>query len=300
MSPAGISINSLAPSVGTLVTLAKFTCASGMVTTRSEALRGPWGDRMKEHHEKGESSSRPSPTLEILNERIVQMEKEIYELEKKNAELQRHHAEDSNSATPQPDGGEEQDEEIPSSQGGRKERKKNQNAVDQRPRKSRTSKRMDKKLKEIIEKLEQRCDLLTETAQHQHNGSMSRAGDLLQKSASPFRLPEKFKVPDIKTYTGQEDPVEHLDNYCAHLELQGTPDEVACRAFPLTLSGNARDWYRRLPPKSIQNFDEFGKMFVTQFMAGIVRRKPASTLMSIQQGRDESLKEFLQSSKTHH
>jgi len=69
---------------------------------------------------------------------------------------------------------------------------------------------------------------------------------------------------------------------------------VACRAFPLTLSGNARDWYRRLPLKSIQNFDEFGKMFITQFMAGIVRRKPAGTLISIQQGRDESLKEFLQ------
>jgi hypothetical protein len=38
------------------------------------------------------------------------MKKEMYELEKKNAELQRHHAEDSNSATLQPDGGEEQDE----------------------------------------------------------------------------------------------------------------------------------------------------------------------------------------------
>jgi hypothetical protein len=109
-----------------------------------------------------------------------------------------------------------------------------------------------------------------------------------------FRLLEKFKVLDIKTYTGQEDPVQHLDNYQAHLELQGTPDEVAYRAFPLTLSGNAQEWSRRLPPKSIRNFDEFRKMFLTQFMAGIVRRKLARTLMSIQQGRDESLKEFLQ------
>jgi Spy/CpxP family protein refolding chaperone len=164
-SPTGISINSLAPSVGTLVALAKLTCAFGMVTTRSEALRGPWGDRMKERPQGGESSSRPSPTLEILNERIAQMEKEMYELEKKNAELQRHHAEDSNSANPQPVGGEEQDEEMqPSSREGRRERKKNQNVVDQKPRKNRTSKRMDKKLKEIIEKLEQRCDLLTEAA----------------------------------------------------------------------------------------------------------------------------------------
>jgi len=138
------------------------------------------------------------------------MEKEMYELEKKNAELQSHRAEDSHSATLQPNEGEEQDEEAqPESQGGQGERKKNQDAVDQRPQRRRTSKKVDKKLKEIIEKLEQRCDLLTEAAQHQHNGSMSRAGDLLQKSASPFadrvasfRLPEKFKVPDIKTYTG--------------------------------------------------------------------------------------------------
>jgi hypothetical protein len=132
---------------------------------------------------------------------------------------------------------------------------------------------------------------LSVAAQHQHNGSTSKAGDLFQKSISPFadrmasfRLLEKFKVLDIKTYTGQEDPVQHLDNYQAHLELQGTPDEVAYRAFPLTLSGNAQEWSRRLPPKSIRNFDEFRKMFLTQFMAGIVRRKPAGTLTSIQQG----------------
>jgi vacuolar-type H+-ATPase subunit I/STV1 len=66
-----------------------------MVTTRSEALRGPWGNRAREHPERGETSSRPSPTLEILNERIAQMKKEMYELEKKNATLQQRHAKDS-------------------------------------------------------------------------------------------------------------------------------------------------------------------------------------------------------------
>jgi hypothetical protein len=109
-----------------------------------------------------------------------------------------------------------------------------------------------------------------------------------------FHLPEKFKVPNITTYTGREDPVEHLDNYRAHLDLQGTLDEVACRALLLTLSGSARDWYRRLPPRSIRNFDEFRKVLLTQFMAEIVRRKPTRALMSTQQGRDESLKDFLQ------
>jgi hypothetical protein len=54
-------------------------------------------------------------------------------------------------------------------------------------------------------------------------------------TASPFTnqiavvlLPEKFKVPSIVTFTRIEDPIEHLDNYQAHLDLHGTPTEVAC------------------------------------------------------------------------
>jgi len=56
---------------------------------------------------------------------------------------------------------------------------------------------------------------------------------------------------------------------------------VAYRAFPLTLSGNALDWFRKLPPNSISNFDGLGKLFLTQFMAGKVRRKPFGSLMSL-------------------
>jgi hypothetical protein len=50
----------------------------------------------------------------------------------------------------------------------------------------------------------------------------------------------------------------------------------------LTLSGSAREWFRNLSPKSISNFDDFGKMFLTQFMAGVVRKKPIRSLMSLQ------------------
>jgi len=73
-----------------------------MVTTRSEALRGPRGNRDRKHQVRGETSSRSSPTLDILNERIAQMEKEMQELEKKNAVLQQRNVEGSHSATLQP------------------------------------------------------------------------------------------------------------------------------------------------------------------------------------------------------
>jgi len=57
------------------------------------------------------------------------------------------------------------------------------------------------------------------------------------------QLPEKFKIPAIQTYFGVEDPNEHLENYKTHMDLQGTPQELACRALPFTLSGSARDWF---------------------------------------------------------
>jgi hypothetical protein len=40
-----------------------------------------------------------------------------------------------------------------------------------------------------------------------------------------FRLSKRFKVANIPVYTGFEDPIEHLDNFRAHLDLHGTPNE---------------------------------------------------------------------------
>jgi hypothetical protein len=55
-------------------------------------------------------------------------------------------------------------------------------------------------------------------------GKASLVENILQKTTSPFtenvaniRLPEKFKISEIPFYTGLEDPVEHLDNLCAHM-----------------------------------------------------------------------------------
>jgi hypothetical protein len=56
---------------------------------------------------------------------------------------------------------------------------------------------------------------------------------LLMGADSPFtrlvadyRLPEKFKVPLILSYVGEGDPLDHLENFRAHIDFHGTPDEV--------------------------------------------------------------------------
>jgi hypothetical protein len=86
---------------------------------------------------------------------------------------------------------------------------------------------------------------------------------LLLCTSSPFtrrvanyQLPEMFKVLQILSYVGDGYPLDHLENFQAHLDLHGTPDDVVCWAFPLTLSANAWDWFRKLPLNSVDKFKE--------------------------------------------
>jgi hypothetical protein len=59
------------------------------------------------------------------------------------------------------------------------------------------------------------------------------------------------------------------------------------------LSGKAQDWLRNLPPRSIDNFDTLGRKFLAQFVSGRIRRKPRGYLLSVRQGPNESLKDYL-------
>jgi len=108
-----------------------------------------------------------------------------------------------------------------------------------------------------------------------------------------YRLPEKFKVPQILSYVGDGDPLDHLENFRVHLDLNGTPDEVACRAFPLTLSGNARGWFRKLPPNSVDQFKELSEIFLTEFLGFRKKKKPSKYLLSLHQQSNESLNVFM-------
>lgn len=40
---------------------------------------------------------------------------------------------------------------------------------------------------------------------------------------------------------------KQVENFRVHIVLHGTPDEIVCRAFLLTLKEIVRDWFRRLP-----------------------------------------------------
>jgi hypothetical protein len=93
---------------------------------------------------------------------------------------------------------------------------------------------------------EKKCVDMARGMERKDKGRAAMVDRLLMGASTPFtwhvadyRLPEKFKVLQIQSYTEVGDPIVHLEYFRVHLDLHGTSDEVACRAFPLTLSGNA-------------------------------------------------------------
>ena len=79
-----------------------------------------------------------------------------------------------------------------------------------------------------------------------------------------------------------------------HLVLHATPDEIACRAFPMTLSRNARKWFQGLMPNFISTFKDLERISLTQFLGSRERKKkPSIYLITLHQREGESLKEFV-------
>ena len=112
--------------------------------------------------------------------------------------------------------------------------------------------------------------------------------DLVNKTDSMFTIPvnsypvpQKFQMPQIESYDGVNDPLDHLETFKTLIHLQGVPDEIMCRAFPTTLKGPARIWFSRLMLNSINTFKELSAQFTSHFIGGHRYKKSTACLMSI-------------------
>ena len=124
---------------------------------------------------------------------------------------------------------------------------------------------------------------------------------LIQQTESPFTagvlhfpLQAKFRMPQIKTFDGTKDPIDHLNTYKNQLELHRYQDPVRCRAFAITLKGLALAWFNRLSPSSISSFKELSITFVSCFIGARTYRKLSYHLLKIKQSSQEILRSYVQ------
>ncbi|XP_030923261.1 uncharacterized protein LOC115950151 [Quercus lobata] len=124
--------------------------------------------------------------------------------------------------------------------------------------------------------------------------------DLVHRTDSPFTasinshpLPPKFKMPLLDSYDGARDPFDHIATFKTTMHLQGVPDEIMCRAFPTTLKGPTLVWFSKILPNTMSSFEELSKLFVNNFIGGQRHKRSSSSLLTIEQGENESLRSFI-------
>ena len=112
---------------------------------------------------------------------------------------------------------------------------------------------------------------------------------MIRRTDSPFTtevlnrpLPPKFRLPQLESYDGSKDPLDHIESFKTLMMLQITPDEVMCRAFPTIMKGVARVWFSKIHAGTIANFEQLNKGFVHHFIKGQRHKKPIGHLLNIQ------------------
>ncbi|KAL2512929.1 Uncharacterized protein Adt_18529 [Abeliophyllum distichum] len=105
-------------------------------------------------------------------------------------------------------------------------------------------------------------------------------------------LPQKFKEP-IGEFDGTTDPIDHIRTFQDRVRLHGWLDAIACRAFPMKLRKDAKEWFDMLPPRSISSFADFVSKFAICFSSSAQKKKTAMGLMQVIQDKGETLREYM-------
>ena len=52
-------------------------------------------------------------------------------------------------------------------------------------------------------------------------------------------------------------------------------------------------WFNKIPPNTVRSFEELSKLFVNNFIGGQRHKRSSSSLLTIEQGENESLRSFI-------
>ncbi|XP_014490823.1 uncharacterized protein LOC106753517 [Vigna radiata var. radiata] len=107
-------------------------------------------------------------------------------------------------------------------------------------------------------------------------------------------MPENKVLLVMERYGGSTDPVKHLRSFIDAMAVYSSDEMVWCRVFSLSLKGEALDWFHSLAPRTIDSFAILRRLFSQQYISSKTPGMTYTTLMRIRQGREETLKGFME------
>jgi hypothetical protein len=107
------------------------------------------------------------------------------------------------------------------------------------------------------------------------------------------QVPANFKIPQLPSFDGKTDPLEHLMAVGSRTSIIGTEEHLKCKLLASTFKDAALRWYMNLPENSIASYADFHRKFIHQFAGSKHVQVTATNMFSIRQGGSETLREYL-------
>ena len=119
--------------------------------------------------------------------------------------------------------------------------------------------------------------------------------DAFTRRISDFLEDKRRRMPNnVKTYDGTGNPDDHLKIFESAATIENWPQPVWCHMFNSTLVGNARNWFSKLPRRSIDGFEELRKEFRMNFTQRKKCAKNPVELARVKQRRGESTSTYVE------
>ena len=127
---------------------------------------------------------------------------------------------------------------------------------------------MENELRNISKEIDELKNAMKDKGEENLDGMIRRMNSPFTNEVLNRPLPPKFRLPQLESYDGSKDPLDHIESFKTLMLLHMTPDKVICRAFPTTLKGAARVWFSKIPLGTIADFEQLNKDFVCHFIGG--------------------------------
>ena len=102
-----------------------------------------------------------------------------------------------------------------------------------------------------------------------------------------------FMVPSFKQFDGKSDQVDHIFNFQQKMALETRNEAILCKVFSTTLIGPTLVWFRQLPEKSIDSFEDLCTQFIEQYNSNRQQQKTMANLHRLVQNEDETPQQYL-------
>ena len=128
-------------------------------------------------------------------------------------------------------------------------------------------------------------------SEYQEAGMRDRFPCFASRLAS-IRLPHKFKPSNHSKYDGKTEPRQWLRIYSQSIELAGGDDNIKTLFFPMALETMPLQWFDKLNPGSIRNWEDLQRAFCENFAGIITHPITHAELKGLKQKGGESLRDY--------